>query len=158
MTSSQYVSSLSKERDKCAFCMRNLRIFDISPRYLQVGIVFLPTLRTENASAKHSCTSIKKRAALPLFSGPLPDDMVVQVLILPNFAIIDYASQGKTRDLNVIDLNNCRTHFSYYIALSRGSSSSGSVIIQGNQWDRRPFASRIQGIRTIERDNLLEIS
>ncbi|KAJ7902980.1 hypothetical protein B0H13DRAFT_1484427, partial [Mycena leptocephala] len=66
----------------------------------------------------------------------LPDDMTVQisreqVLVSPNFSLTDYASQGKTRELNVIDLNNCRTHFSYYTALSRGSCSEGIVIIQG---------------------------
>ncbi|KAJ7450565.1 hypothetical protein FB451DRAFT_1052180, partial [Mycena latifolia] len=66
----------------------------------------------------------------------LPDDTLVQisreqVLILPNFAMTDYASQGKTRDLNVVDLNNCRTHFAYYTALSRSSTSDGTVIIQG---------------------------
>ncbi|KAJ7696999.1 hypothetical protein B0H17DRAFT_864523, partial [Mycena rosella] len=68
----------------------------------------------------------------------LPDDMMVQVsrdqvLILPNFAMTDYSSQGKTRELNVVDLNNCRTHFSYYTALSRSSTSDGTVILQGMQ-------------------------
>jgi hypothetical protein len=35
-----------------------------------------------------------------------------QVLVLPNFAMTNYASQGKTRDINVVDLNNCKDHFS----------------------------------------------
>ncbi|KAF8170492.1 hypothetical protein K438DRAFT_1535142, partial [Mycena galopus ATCC 62051] len=66
----------------------------------------------------------------------LPDDMVVnivceQVLVLPNFAMTDYASQGKTRAFNIVDLNNCRTRFSYYTALSRSSTSAGTVILQG---------------------------
>ncbi|KAF8193611.1 hypothetical protein K438DRAFT_1589001 [Mycena galopus ATCC 62051] len=66
----------------------------------------------------------------------LPDDMVVnivreQVLVLLNFAMTDYASQGKTRAFNIVDLNNCRTHFSYYTALSRSSTSAGTVILQG---------------------------
>ncbi|KAJ7927065.1 hypothetical protein B0H13DRAFT_1542437, partial [Mycena leptocephala] len=43
----------------------------------------------------------------------------------------DYASQGKTRPINVVDLNNCRTHFSYYTALSRGTTSDGTLIVQG---------------------------
>lgn len=30
-----------------------------------------------------------------------------QVSILPNFAMTDYASQGKTRPINVVDLNSC---------------------------------------------------
>ncbi|KAF8144565.1 hypothetical protein K438DRAFT_1631698 [Mycena galopus ATCC 62051] len=78
----------------------------------------------------------------------LPDDMVVeisreQVLVLPNFAMTDYASQGRTREFNVIDLKNCRTHFSYYTALSRGSTSDGTVIIQG--MDERKITSGISG-------------
>ncbi|KAJ6603849.1 hypothetical protein B0H10DRAFT_1822099 [Mycena sp. CBHHK59/15] len=57
----------------------------------------------------------------------LKDDRVLhvernQVLILPNFAMTDYASQGKSREFNVVDLNNCKTHTSYYTALSRSTS------------------------------------
>jgi hypothetical protein len=49
----------------------------------------------------------------------LPNDSIVkvsreQVPVLPNFAMTDYASQGRTRPLNVVDLNNCRTHQSMY--------------------------------------------
>ncbi|KAJ7106600.1 hypothetical protein C8R44DRAFT_563021, partial [Mycena epipterygia] len=54
-----------------------------------------------------------------------------QVVVLPNFAMTDYASQGKSRDFYVVDLNNCRTHYSYYTALSRSTSSDGTVILQG---------------------------
>ncbi|KAJ7476503.1 hypothetical protein FB451DRAFT_1033244 [Mycena latifolia] len=66
----------------------------------------------------------------------LPDDTTVnivreQVSVLPNFAMTDYSSQGKTRELNVCDLTNCRTHFSYYTALFRGTSADGTVILQG---------------------------
>ncbi|KAF8214868.1 hypothetical protein K438DRAFT_1562879 [Mycena galopus ATCC 62051] len=43
----------------------------------------------------------------------------------------DYASQGKTRAFNVVNLNNCRIHFSYYTALSRSSTSAETVILQG---------------------------
>ncbi|KAJ7929445.1 hypothetical protein B0H13DRAFT_1859657 [Mycena leptocephala] len=43
----------------------------------------------------------------------------------------DYSSQGKTREFNVVHLNNCKTHFSYYTALSRSSTSAGTVILQG---------------------------
>jgi hypothetical protein len=64
----------------------------------------------------------------------LPNDMVVdisrqQVPVLPNFAMTDYSSQGKT--FNVCDLTNCRTHYSYYTSLSRGTSAEGTVILQG---------------------------
>jgi len=54
-----------------------------------------------------------------------------QVPILPNFAMTDYASQGKTRSMNVVDLTSCRDHLSYYTALSRGSTASGTIIVQG---------------------------
>jgi Helitron helicase-like domain at N-terminus/PIF1-like helicase len=54
-----------------------------------------------------------------------------QIPVLPNFAMTDYASQGKTRFINVIDLSSCRDHLSYYTCLSRGSTAEGTVIIQG---------------------------
>jgi len=56
-----------------------------------------------------------------------------QVPILPNFAMTDYASQGKTRPINIVDLTNCRTHMAYYVALSRGSTANGMAIL-------RPFS------------------
>ncbi|KAJ7032842.1 hypothetical protein C8F04DRAFT_922821, partial [Mycena alexandri] len=43
----------------------------------------------------------------------------------------DYSSQGKTRTSNVVDLNQCRTHHSFYTALSRGKSAEGTLIVQG---------------------------
>ncbi len=54
-----------------------------------------------------------------------------QVLVLPNFAMTDYASQGKTRPLNVVDLTHCKNHQSCYTALSRSSSAAGTIIVQG---------------------------
>jgi hypothetical protein len=54
-----------------------------------------------------------------------------QVPVLPNFAMTDYASQGKTRYFNVVDLSGCRDHMSYYTSLSRGSTTEGTVIVQG---------------------------
>src|SRR5882762_1435159 len=54
-----------------------------------------------------------------------------QVLVLPNFAMTDYASQGRTRPDNVVELNNCRNHQSYYTCLSRSATSQGTIIIQG---------------------------
>ncbi|KAJ7216184.1 hypothetical protein B0H12DRAFT_1273157 [Mycena haematopus] len=71
----------------------------------------------------------------------LPDDSTLQITrsqvpVLPNFAMTDYSSQGKTRTLNVVDLNNCKNHFSYYTALSRGTTSAGTVILQGADWGK----------------------
>ncbi|TFK48427.1 hypothetical protein OE88DRAFT_1634630, partial [Heliocybe sulcata] len=54
-----------------------------------------------------------------------------QVPILPNFAMTDYAAQGRTRTNNVVDLNNCGSHQSYYTCISRSSSSEGTIIVQG---------------------------
>ena len=66
----------------------------------------------------------------------LPDDSEItvsrsQVEVLPNFAMTDYSSQGKTREFNVCDLSNSRSHQAYYTALSRSSSAKGTVILQG---------------------------
>ena len=48
-----------------------------------------------------------------------------------NFAMTDFASQGKTRPQNPVDLNNCRSHQAYYTALSRSSTAKGTIILQG---------------------------
>ena len=66
----------------------------------------------------------------------LPNDNSItvtrhQVEVLPNFAMTDYASQGKTRHYNPVDLNNCRSHQSYYTALSRSATAAGTCIVQG---------------------------
>ncbi|KAJ3484804.1 hypothetical protein NLI96_g5383 [Meripilus lineatus] len=53
-----------------------------------------------------------------------------QVELLPNFAMSDYCSQGRTRPYNVVDLTTCRSHQSVYTCLSRSSSLEGTVIIQ----------------------------
>jgi hypothetical protein len=54
-----------------------------------------------------------------------------QVMVLPNFAMTDYASQGKSRDRNVAHLNNSKNHYNYYVALSRGYTADGTAIMQG---------------------------
>ncbi|PBK94437.1 hypothetical protein ARMGADRAFT_1045765 [Armillaria gallica] len=67
-------------------------------------------------------------------SCSLPDDTTVrisrsQVHMLLNFAMTDFSSQGKTRAFNPVDLNNCHTHQSYYMVLSRTATASGSFIL-----------------------------
>lgn len=63
------------------------------------------------------------------------DDVIMisrsQIEVLPNYAMTDYSSQGKTRPYNVVDLHNCRSHQSYYTALSRSASADGTLILQG---------------------------
>ncbi|KAF5346590.1 hypothetical protein D9758_013445 [Tetrapyrgos nigripes] len=66
----------------------------------------------------------------------LPDDRIIQISrtqveILPNFAMTDFASQGKTRDSNVADIYNSCDFRAIYTALSRSSSASGTMILQG---------------------------
>ncbi|KZP15812.1 hypothetical protein FIBSPDRAFT_749654 [Athelia psychrophila] len=53
-----------------------------------------------------------------------------QVPLLLNFAMTDYTSQGRTRPYNVVDLQNCRDHMSYYVALSRSATAAGTIIVQ----------------------------
>lgn len=52
-----------------------------------------------------------------------------QIEALPNFAMMDYASQGKTRPFNVVDLSQCRSHQGYYTALSRSATAAGTLIL-----------------------------
>ncbi|KAH9969213.1 hypothetical protein BGW80DRAFT_1117131, partial [Lactifluus volemus] len=43
----------------------------------------------------------------------------------------DYASQGKTRESNVVDLRYTWTHQGYYTALLRGTCATGTLILGG---------------------------
>ncbi|KAJ6619606.1 hypothetical protein B0H10DRAFT_1946658 [Mycena sp. CBHHK59/15] len=66
-----------------------------------------------------------------------------QVMVLPNFATTDYASQGKSRNPNVVHLNNSKNHHNYYVALSQGYTAEGTAIIQG--FDPKKITSGISG-------------
>jgi hypothetical protein len=66
-----------------------------------------------------------------------------QVMVLPNFAMTDYASQGKSRVKNVVHLNDSKNHHNYYVALSRGFTAEGTCIIQG--FDSKKITSGISG-------------
>src|SRR6266481_9216339 len=63
------------------------------------------------------------------------DDVVTvsrsQIHVLLNFAMTDYAAQGRTCPDNVVELNNCKDHFSYYTCLSRSATAAGTIILQG---------------------------
>jgi hypothetical protein len=54
-----------------------------------------------------------------------------QIPVLPNFAMTDFASQGRSRQMNVVDGISCKTQFSYYTALSRSTSFAGTIILGG---------------------------
>ncbi|KAJ7740537.1 hypothetical protein B0H16DRAFT_1324298 [Mycena metata] len=66
-----------------------------------------------------------------------------QVVVLPNFSMTDYASQGKSRNPNVVHLNNCKDHKAYYVALSRGNEAAHTVIVQG--FDEKRITSGMSG-------------
>ncbi|KAJ7476477.1 hypothetical protein FB451DRAFT_1033426, partial [Mycena latifolia] len=59
-----------------------------------------------------------------------------QILALVNFGMTDYTSQGKSRVINVVELGHCKNHMSYYVALSRGTSAKGTVIVQNLSTDK----------------------
>ena len=78
----------------------------------------------------------------------LPNDKKIvvqrqQVVVLPNFAMTDYSSQGKTRPVNLVDLSHCTRFQSFYTCLSRSASASGTVIIQG--FDSKHVTKGISG-------------
>jgi hypothetical protein len=66
-----------------------------------------------------------------------------QVIVLLNFAMTDYAAQGKSRNPNVVRLNNCKDHRAYYVALSRGHEAADTVIVQG--FDEKKITSGMSG-------------
>ncbi|KAJ6618448.1 hypothetical protein B0H10DRAFT_1698108, partial [Mycena sp. CBHHK59/15] len=91
----------------------------------------------------------------------LPDDMVAhiireQVPRLLNFAMTDYSSQGKSRVLNVVDLNNCKTHFSYYTVLSRGTSQEFRELELLNEITELRYSNKLPAsVKGINRHELL---
>ena len=52
-----------------------------------------------------------------------------QIPLLPNFAMTDYGSQGRSQPVNIVDLRECRNHQSIYTCLSRGTNSEGTVVL-----------------------------
>lgn len=88
--------------------------------------VNIPGLEENVVPLTRSITAIQCR---------MPDDSIKniqrqQVVVLPNFSMTDYASQGKTRPINVVDLSYCRGTQSYYTCLSRSASAASTVIVQ----------------------------
>ncbi|TFK79136.1 hypothetical protein K466DRAFT_579259 [Polyporus arcularius HHB13444] len=53
-----------------------------------------------------------------------------QVAAVPNFAMTDFASQGRTRPDNVIDMHNCLHHQSIFTCLSWGATLDGTIIVR----------------------------
>lgn len=64
----------------------------------------------------------------------LRDDSIIwisrnQPMILPNFAMTDFGSQGRTRLDNVVNLRHPRDHLAVYTALSRAPTLDGTLIL-----------------------------
>ena len=76
-------------------------------------------------------TRCSTRTVFKLWNDDVVNVSRNQVLVLPNFARTDYAAQGHTRPDNVVELNNCKNHQSYYTCLSRSATSQGTIIMQG---------------------------
>jgi hypothetical protein len=72
---------------------------------------------------------VKERITVKLQTDMKQSIYRTQVPLLPNFAMTDYASQGRTRPVNPVDLKYCRDHRSYYTALSRSTSLAGTYIL-----------------------------
>ncbi|KAJ7091585.1 hypothetical protein C8R44DRAFT_647372, partial [Mycena epipterygia] len=103
---------------------REIRIPDLPPNVVPLG-------RTSN----HVTCLLRDDSLLSITRE--------QVMVLPNFAMTNYGSQGKSRDRNVVHLNNCKNHHNYYVALSRGYTADNTVIIQG--FDSKKITSGISG-------------
>lgn len=54
-----------------------------------------------------------------------------QPMVLQNFAMTDFGSQGRTRPFNPVHLRFCKNHQSIYTCLSRSSSLDGTLILDG---------------------------
>ncbi|KAI0675202.1 hypothetical protein C8Q78DRAFT_958617, partial [Trametes maxima] len=54
-----------------------------------------------------------------------------QVMVLPNFSMTDYCSQGRTLEYNLCHLVNCKGHQAIYTCLSRSSSLRNTILIGG---------------------------
>ncbi|KAJ7098422.1 hypothetical protein C8R44DRAFT_948060 [Mycena epipterygia] len=74
----------------------------------------------------------------------LPDDTVP---ILINFGMTDYTAQGKSRLKNPVQLSYCKDHRAYYVALSRGLMTSGTIIVQ--KIDEKKITSGMSGYLSV---------
>ncbi|KAI0649973.1 hypothetical protein C8Q79DRAFT_901514 [Trametes meyenii] len=75
-------------------------------------------------------TKTRVKCGLPDFEKPLVVDRD-QVMVLPNFAMTDFASQGKSRWINLCHLKYCATSQSLYTCLSRSTSFQRTYILEG---------------------------
>ncbi|TEB24181.1 hypothetical protein FA13DRAFT_1576875, partial [Coprinellus micaceus] len=72
-----------------------------------------------------------------------------------NFSMTDYASQGKTREYNVVELTKNHTYHGIYTSLSRGSSARGTLIL--GEWNDNEYKIR-SGISGYLRQEFRELN
>lgn len=99
----------------------------------------LPYLRSNVVPLTKITTAIK---------AVLPNDLTInlsrqQVPVLLNFAMTDYASQGKTREVNIVDMKYCRNHQAMYTCLSRGRFAHQTAILR--DFDVRKITGGVSG-------------
>ncbi|KAI0652909.1 hypothetical protein C8Q70DRAFT_882161, partial [Cubamyces menziesii] len=75
-------------------------------------------------------TKVRIKCMLPMLDKPVYIDRE-QVMVLPNFAMTDFASQGRTRIVNICHLKYCRSAQSLYTCLSRSLSLTNTFILEG---------------------------
>ncbi|KAJ7929801.1 hypothetical protein B0H13DRAFT_1595944 [Mycena leptocephala] len=61
----------------------------------------------------------------------LSDDTLLSVLREQVVCLLNFGSQGKSRAENPVEFTYCKDHKSCYVALSRGFTAKGTVIVQG---------------------------
>ena len=99
----------------------------------------LPGLDENVVPIQHLSMSIKVR----MNNGDMRSINRDQIPIIPNFAMTDFNSQGRTRPFNVLDPQNCTTAQSMYTCLSRSSKFAGTVLLQG--FDPKKIQGGISG-------------
>ena len=99
----------------------------------------LPGLDENVVPIQHLSMSIKIR----MNNGNMRSINRDQIPIIPNFAMTDFNSQGRTRPFNVLDPQNCTSAQSMYTCLSRSSKLAGTVLLQG--FDPKKIQGGISG-------------
>jgi hypothetical protein len=107
------------------------------PGYQSLDVLFVelvnPPKTVQLPHLPVNVVPLTKRSAS--ITAVLPNDQTItvsrhQVPVLLNFAMTDYASQGKTREVNVVDIAHSKNHQSVYTALSRGKRADSTLIIR----------------------------
>lgn len=113
---------------------------DSSAGRLKLDVLFVKLIRNGKDDRPVQIPGLKENI-VPLHpvSRPtrvmMPNDEEISIQrkivpVLPNFAMTDYACQGKTREYNVVDVRSCRDVQSIYTCLSRGTTADGTFLLE----------------------------